>query len=656
MTDIRNPFRPTRFEHEQHPLIWISPDVSKLEGTKSAYVAGTRGSGKTSLLKAVNWRERLHNPTVRDQLGSNAPDYVAVYFRLPDYLASAIGLIDWKSAFPESPSAEAVGHTLFSQLIEFVAAQLICEALASLRAAGRFAYPFEQEEETVRDLMSRYPSLDVGRPGACHSLDDLSEVFRDAHQRLNVLMTRGMLRQALDHTLPVQPGVFINDLASSLRGLACSTEGVCSADFHVKICIDDCETLRPLQQRFLNTMVRNSSHPLFWVISFVSVDYDSTNTIQHNQTLSDADRAQLHLDEIDGKHFYRLCENVSRLRIYYSDASEDRPPLDELPSRYFNLRDLLGSLNVDLALLESARSSLSSEFAALVNRSRRSNSGSRRKAPPIYETYVLEKLGERLRDSRDENVDAYMRRKQFAALLAIYSEFRLSRVPYVGAQTIINMGDTCIRDYLEMMGAIFEQAVARGEIRSVGDLQRREEPLSADTQLEGVRVSSRAKYDGIRNNFERDGAEAERAMEFIGKLTAKLQSNHASTSTLSTPERGNFHFDLDTLGRGRMFSQDRKAFILRLLRRCEADGLLRPTRQGQIGEGHDEQDLTFHLHRRFAPYFGFSHRGPYGILQMPMEEFAEVCDASSDIQVDEAVGRAYARILRESPDEHPRLL
>lgn len=656
MIEIRNPFRPTRFEHEQHPLIWISPDVSRLEGKKSAYVAGTRGSGKTSLLKAVNWRERLNNPTVRDQLGSDAPDYVAVYFRLPDYLASAIGLIDWTAAFPESPSAESIGHALFSQLIEFVAAQLICEALASLRAAGRFSYPFELEEAAVRSLLSRYPSLDIGRGLACRSLDDLSEVFRNAHQRLNVLMTRGMLRQALDQTLPVQPGFFINDLASSLRSLACSIEGVCSADFHVKICIDDCETLRPLQQRFLNTMVRNSRHPLFWVISFVSVDYDSTNTIQYNQTLSDADRAQLHLDEIDGKHFYRLCENVSRLRIYYSDASGSRPQLDQLPARYFNLRDLLGSLDVNQMLLEAAGNSLSSDLAALVERSRRSTLAPRQKPPPIYETYVLEKLGERLRDTREDNVDAYMRRKQIAALLSIFSEFRLSRIPYVGAQTITNMGDTCIRDYLELMGAIFEQAVARGEIRSVGDLQRREEPLSADTQLEGVRVSSRAKYDGIRNNFERDGAEAERAMEFIGKLTARLQSNHASTSTLSTPERGNFHFDLDTLGRGRMSSPDSKAFILRLLRRCEADGLLRPSRQGQIGQGHDEQDLTFRLHRRFASYFGFSHRGPYGVLQMPMEEFAEVCDASSDVQVDEAVGRAYARILRETPDDHPRLL
>lgn len=656
MTNIKNPFRPTRFEHEQHPLIWISPDVQQLEALKSAFVAGTRGSGKTSLLKAVNWRERLYNPTVQDQLGASTPDYVAVYFRLPDYLASAIGLIDWSAAFPQSPSPEAIGHTMFSQLIEFVAAQLLCEALASLRASGRFKYSFEQEEAMVRALLSRYPALSVDPPEFCRSLDDLSVVFRDQHQRLNVLMTRGLVAQALDHALPVQPGVFVNDLASALRELACDAEGVCSADFHLKICIDDCETLMPLQQRFLNTMVRNSRHPLFWVISYVSVDYDSTNTIQHNQTLSDADRAQLHLDEIDGKHFYRLCENVSLLRIYYSDGALSRPALQDLPRNYFRLRDVLGSLNVNEVLLQAAKPSLSAEFVSLVERSRQSSSGSRQKAPPIYETYVLEKLGERLQDDREENFGAYMRRKQIAALLAIFSEFRLSRLPYVGAQTIINMGDTCIRDYLEIMGAVFEQAVAREEISELADLQQRTAPLSADTQLEGVRVSSKAKYDGIRNNFERDGAEAERAMEFIGKLTAKLQSNHASTSTLSSPERGNFHFDLDALGRGITTNAEKRAFILRLLRRCEADGLLRPARQGLVGDAHDELDLTFHLHRRFAPYFGFSHRGPYGALQMPMEEFSEVCDAASDVPVDDAVARAYTRIMRETSDEHPRLL
>jgi hypothetical protein len=280
---------------------------------------------------------------------------------------------------------------------------------------------------------------------------------------------------------------------------------------------------------------------------------------------------------------------------------------------------------------------------------------SRRSAPPIYETYVLERLGERLADERLENVKSYMRRKQVAAFLAIFSEFRLSKLPFVGATTIVSMSDKCIRDYLELMGAIFAEALARGEIQSLDGLTRRKEPISDDTQREGVRASSKAKFDGIRNSFERDWAEATRAVEFIGKLTARLQSNHASLTTLATPERGNFHFDLDALRGVQGLASQRRDFVLRLLRRCEADGLLRPARHGLMSEEKDGQDLTFHLHRRFASFFGFSYRGPYGLVKMPMEEFAEVCDSSFESSVDEFVSRAYAKIVREASDDHPRL-
>jgi hypothetical protein len=129
-----NPFRPTRFEHQEHPLIWLSPNVKYLEGLKSLYIAGTRGSGKTSLLQAVNWRERLNNKTLRDQISDDdQPDYVAVYFRLPDYISSAYGSVDWGHWFPRAPDLERVEHDYFSKLIEIIAAQLICEAFAGLR-------------------------------------------------------------------------------------------------------------------------------------------------------------------------------------------------------------------------------------------------------------------------------------------------------------------------------------------------------------------------------------------------------------------------------------------------------------------------------------------------------------------------------------------
>lgn len=652
----QNPFRPTRFEHHDHPLIWLSPNVKLLEGLKSVYVAGTRGSGKTSLLKAVNWRERLYNPTVSDQLGTNPPDYVAVYFRLPDFLTSAIGLIDWGHCFPNSPKPDLVGYEIFSQLIEFVGAQLICEAISSLRAAQRFSYSTTDEDALVTTILERYPPLArAAAEETCEGLDGLSVVFRRLHQRLNVLITRGQVQDAFAISLETQPGVFINDLASRLRDLACANEGSCSAGFHLKICIDDCETLQPNQQRFLNSLVRSTQNPLFWVVSYVSVDYDSTNTVHHNQTLSDADRTQLLLDDMSNGDFYRLCEGVSLLRVYYSDPSLRDKPLHKLPRNFFKLEELLGKVSINALLAAQAQQSLSAEFEQLVEKARASDKRQgHNHVPPIFETYVLEKLGDRLVDNREANRRAYLRRKNVAALLTICAEFRITNIPYVGANTIVSLSNGCIRDYLELMGSIFDEAVSRGEIKDAADLRQRETPLSRDVQRVGVRTSSRAKLDGIRNTIERDWAEATRTVEFIGKLTALVQSNPASTSSLASPERGNFIFDLSALDETKGAQEDRRAFVTRVLRRCEADGLLRPARDDQ-NENEEAHELAFHLHRRFAPEFGFSYRGPYGLLRMPMAEFADMCLGTAE-GLDTLVERAYQRLSPEYREEHPRLL
>jgi hypothetical protein len=653
---IQNPFRPTRFEHHDHPLIWLSPNVQSLEGLKSVYVAGTRGSGKTSLLKAINWRERLFNPTVRDQLGDELSDYVAVYFRLPDYLTSAIGLIDWEKSFPESVSPELVGYELFSQLIELVAAQLICEAISSLRSSQRFSYTPGEEEALVTAVVSRFPAFKkIIGPALCSSLDDLSVILQSMHQRLNILITRGQVKEAFELALEVQPGVFINELGKMIRELACKADGACSPNFHLKICIDDCETLHPLQQRFLNSLVRSSKNPLFWVISFVSVDYDSTTTVHLNQTLSDADRTQLILDDMKPHAFYRLCEEVSLLRIYYSVVGNAQSEsLQNLPKNFFALEALLGKVTLDSVLLNLAMHSLSAEFAELVERSRDRKKQSRNSVPPIYETYVLEKLGDRLIDERPENKSAYMRRKQVAAYLAICSEYRISNIPYVGARTVVSMSNLCIRDYLELLGAIFDEAVKRKEIRSLADLLQRETPLSLDTQSNGVRSSSRQKFDGIRNSMERDSAEAMRTVEFLGKLTARLQSNHAAESTLATPERGHFIFDFKSVDERNPQGEVRKKLVTRVLRRCEADGLLRPSKTFTSDDA-ETYELAFYLHRRFAAEFRFSYRGPYAYVRMPMAEFIEVCEGGSANSVDELVDRAYNQIQKVTPSDHPKL-
>ncbi|HEX8224631.1 MAG TPA: hypothetical protein VF605_12510 [Allosphingosinicella sp.] len=630
--------------------------MKKLEGLKSVYIAGTRGSGKTSLLMAVNWKERLYNPTVRDQVGYDQPPFIAVYFRLPDYLSSAIGLIDWAHTFPESQTSSFIGYEVFSQLMESVAAQLICEAFSSLRAAGTFRYTPEQEDEAVAGMLSEYPlllSLSQGKPP--RDLADLAYIFKRVHQRINSLLTRGLVRDALVLSLEAQPGVFINDLVSRIRALACAEEGVCSPDFHVKICIDDCETLQPLQQRFLNSLVRSSRHPLFWVVSFVSVDYDSTATIYPSQTLSDADRTQIILDDMEEPEFARFCQAVSRLRVYYSDSDlSSSGSLRDLSEDFFNLRAVLGHYPPNKLIAEAAKGSISAEFEEFFARAL-AQRGPKSELAPIYETYIQEKLGERLVDDRPKNRSAYLRRKYVAALLAICSEYGF-KTPYAGMNTVVFMGNRCIRDYLEIVGSIVDEGHRVGEIRGIKHLQYRKRPITIRTQTAGISRSSRAKLDGIRNNMEQDWAEATRVVEFLGKLTARLQANHTSQATLATPERGNFIFDLAEVEATDWFEAEaRRAMVLKLLRRCEADGLLRPasTISGDEGDGGD---LTLHVHRRFAAEFGFSFRGPYGSLRMPMVEFTSVCEGRTDLSVDDLVERAYAKISRNPPRDLPRLI
>jgi hypothetical protein len=192
-----------------------------------------------------------------------------------------------------SPAPQEIAYRLFSQLVEFVACELVCEAFSSLRAAGRFNYSPLDEARTVQAILKEYPQVCLKGREPCESLDELALLFRALHQKMNVLVTRGDLESVTDLTLGPQPGVFINDVTRRVRELACAEEGLCSQDFHVKVCVDDCETLHPDQQRFLNSLVRTSKHPLFWIVSFVSADYDSSSTVIHNQRLTDADRTQL---------------------------------------------------------------------------------------------------------------------------------------------------------------------------------------------------------------------------------------------------------------------------------------------------------------------------------------------------------------------------
>jgi predicted ATPase len=92
-----NPFRPTRFERHQRPLIWVSQVSRRILNDEGAfYVAGARGSGKTSILKSLDTAEQIVNPTLASQLTLANMACLGVYFRATDLFTQTTAGVDWR--------------------------------------------------------------------------------------------------------------------------------------------------------------------------------------------------------------------------------------------------------------------------------------------------------------------------------------------------------------------------------------------------------------------------------------------------------------------------------------------------------------------------------------------------------------------------------
>ncbi|WP_119305185.1 ORC-CDC6 family AAA ATPase [Dongia deserti] len=215
---------------------------------------------------------------------------------------------------------------------------------------------------------------------------------------------------------------------------------------------------------------------------------------------------------------------------------------------------------------------------------------------------------------------AYLRRKQRSALIAMCHKFRVRSVPYAGLNVVFGLSDGCIRDYLEIMGEIYD--VYSAPTNKLRSFYRRRSPLGIDLQRQAVVRAANSKFAGIKNSGDTYFAELSKLVDSLGALTALLHRD------VRTTERGVFVVDLANLRKsGVSPTQDTRSLVVEVLSRGEADGLLRGE---AVNVGPDDgsiQQIRFRLHRRFAPKYGFSFRGPYEPAFLPPDMVAEICSA-----------------------------
>ena len=656
-----NPFKPTRWEHHSDgmPLIWFTDTANDLVGEKSVFVYGSRGSGKTTLLKGICWEDLAFNASLRIQKQVSDFSHLGIYIRFPDHISASFSEKALVDTFDSAPEPELEFHRFFSLLIECVCIERLLETFHELRILGELSYTPKQELTLVDDLIKEHSKLTNYASGDLTTFVDLARCFRSLVRNVNQAFSRGQLKAIADDLPPREPYELLAFVTQRLSGIGHLRSQLGEHNPSFKFCFDDCEVLNKIQRKSLNSLVRQSRTPVSWVIASVGKSQWASETFLNSQPLTDADRSIISLDRRPKEDFKSLCEAVVSMRLLFSLPDHDRPTLgaDELKS-FFSLDLRLGAMDVNgmiAKLIAKSNRPIAKqlECAASALQDAQIKANPKRKLPPnlpYYETYILlhwrggersfkTSFGEediaRLPEMAELLVEAkfggWLRRKQVNALLQLSNKLGVKRIPLSGARNITTLADGSIRDFLEVMGEIFDEFVAhhKWEVNAKDNLTRfaaSRSKISDSIQTRGIYNASESYLNGISSRSDIDGDLVTRLVNGLGYLTSFLQSNPTDPRVLAFAERGIFIIQPEIVPeRNSMDIKD----TLSTLRQAELAGYLRPVETNRIprriSSRADDTLLAYRLHRRFSPHFRFSFRGAYEPFKLEFQELMDLC-------------------------------
>lgn len=688
-----NPFRPTRWEHHRdgYQLIWFSKLAATLSGEKSFYISGSRGSGKTTLLKSLCWEDLAKNTSLRLQRTLDQAESIGCYVRFPDHLTSSLGGIDWERIYPGSPNPDLELHRYFSLLVELTCAERAITACHELRLLDFISLRASDEFGFTDELLREYPKLkqfiydDVT---AVRTLPDLCRLFRATSREMNQAAGRGTVREINERLPAREPGELLNFVTTKLSALVRIKSANRRPGF--KFCLDDCEVLNTPQQISINSLVRTCKHPTSWVVSYVGWQFEDSLTYIKNQSLSDADRRVESLDRRSGETFRELCQAVVSLRLLFevSESLRTRKRLSNV-SQFFDLGRSLGTRTVNEMMdalskrsmrplaktLRKSAEQLRQELPSQLAR------GDRPSIPPFYQAYTLlhwqanmgfssfktevspndeDQLLKRasLLTSADR---AWLRRKQRAALLHFAASLGFRTIPLAGEEIVVSLADGSIRDFLEIMGFIYEAFARRHQLdltsqKSLDKFATSGSQIASNIQTEGIYAASAAYFAGVGVRAEKDFDVVLRLIDGLGHYTSLLQSNPDDPSVLGRAERGIFNIKFEALGLTPDAETKLKELVVwNAVRQAELSGYLRAADrtliQGTTLDGNlPINALVIRLHRRFGPHFQFSYRGPYELLTLYASDLWMLCDRLNPVDP-----QSWARLMagKATADEQP---
>jgi hypothetical protein len=625
MISVDSPFAAKRYEYSGNHIYYIPPAAFRmLESPIPTFLVGTRGTGKTTLLKALSWDERLYNSWLKRKLGASAFEkrYIGLYFKLPN---AQLSLLDrWLDSETDADYAAAYGFYLDLCWLETLMPAI--RHLAARKVTDVTRRGEAQFLSELREIWQTYP--------ACQDMfgpigSNINEVLALMHPMRRAVENFARQRVPLSDVLEALPigqiGSFGRRVGKSL--MTALDEGAnpgSNAKWSLRVCLDEGESLSLRQQRVINSMVRLTEWPVFYLVAYVSRPQDATGTFLPKQTLQLADRQILVRDDMSDREFKDLAEGVVNVRL---QASGVTTPL--------RTRQLLGSLDIDALLERILKSSEDPQMRTLLEVAGQ-DSTAEDGSPPIYETYLRIKRPElgaesSNRRARRHQSSASIRKQMVAAYLSICREAGATPL-YASSDMLLQVSDKCIRDFLWQLESIYSNVnrPLSEFLSSTVDVQR---------QSDGMHAAAELKMTLFRERVISAPTEANQLVEGLARVTALIQSTGRNYEQLRTPERGIFTYAAAVGSKPGLTIQNES-----LIRDAAEAGFLK-----LLGDGATDE-LKFRVHASLSPHYHFSYRGAYyAACELNDVDIVTFRLAKTSKEMDIAVARLVQRITGRRP-------